>query len=127
MAAATKYSLAPAGSTTNLTGSTVELTNIVEQAQVAFQFVVEAAGATPTVTFKYQGSLDGTNWYDLIYYSDANDTLSVATRVVTAVGASVQWLDTGNGSRLYRYYRVVTTADTNVTYRAELYAFNIPR
>jgi len=127
VAAATKYSLAPAGSTTNLTGSTVELTNIVEQAQVAFQFVVEAAGATPTVTFKYQGSLDGTNWYDLIYYSDANDTLSVATRVVTAVGASVQWLDTGNGSRLYRYYRVVTTADTNVTYRAELYAFNIPR
>lgn len=127
MAAATKYALAPAGSTGNVTGAAVELTNVIEQAQVAFQFVVEAIGATPTITFKYQGSLDGVNWYDVIYYTDANDTLSVATRAVTTVGAVVQFLDTGNGSRLYRYYRLVPTLNTNVTYRAELYAFNVPR
>ena len=100
---------------------------ITENAQVGFQFVVEVIGATPTVTFKYQASLDNVNWYDLVYFTDANDTLSVATRVVTTVGASVQWLDTGNSSRLYRYYRLVTSANTNVTYRGELYAFEFAR
>ena len=127
MAAATKYALAPTGSTGNVTGASVETTNIVEDAQIAFQFVVEVAGATPTITYKYQGSLDNVNWYDLIYFTDANDTLSVATRTVTAVGATVQWLDSGNNSRMYKFFRVVPTANTNITYRAEMYAFNIPR
>lgn len=95
----------------------------MSNAQTAFQFVVEVIGATPTITFKYQGSLDGTNWYDLIYYTDANDTLAVATRVATTVSAVVQWQDSGGGSRAYTQFRCVTTLNTNVTYRAELYAF----
>lgn len=90
-------------------------------AQVACQFVVEAAGATPTVTFKVQGSLDGTNWYDLMYVTDASDTASAAGRTVTAVGASVNFLDVANGARQYTQFRLVTSANTNITYRGELY------
>lgn len=127
MAAATKYLLAAAGTTGNNTGTGVETTNIVEAAQVACQFVVEVAGATPTVTFKFQGSLDGTNWYDVAYVTDASDTLSAATKTVTGVGASVIFLDSANGSRFYKLFRCVTTANTNITYRAELWALNVPR
>lgn len=127
MAAVDKKVLFPTGTTTASTGNSVELETIVQNGVVACQFVVEAVGATPTVTFKYQGSLDNVNWYDMIYFTDANDTLSVATRTVTGTGASVNFLDVANSSRYYKYYRCVTSSDTNVTYRAELYVFSLPR
>ena len=128
MAAATKYALIATGATTNQTGAGVETTNIVEDAQIAHQLVVEAVGATPAITWKIQGSLDNANWYDCVYYTDANDTSAVAARTgPTAAGAQVQWLDSGNSSRMYRYWRAVISGITNTTYRVEMYAFNIPR
>ena len=87
---------------------------------MAFQFVVEAAGATPTVTFKYQGSLDNSNWVDLPYISGANETTTQATQTVTAVGATVNWLSTAH-TRFFKFFRCVTTSNTNITYRAEMY------
>ena len=108
-------SLAPTGSTGNETGPT---TFVQGYDSLAFQFVVEAAGATPTVTFKFQGSLDGVNWYDVAYVTDANDTTSTATKTVTAVGASVMFLD-NPVARKYKFARVVVLANTNITFRAE--------
>lgn len=91
---------------------------------IAIQFVVEVAGGTPTVTWKAQGSLDGSNWYDLFYLTDASDTPAATALTSTAVGAKVIYLDMGVGtSRQYPMYRVVTSANTNITYRAEMYAF----
>lgn len=120
-----KTLLANAGTTGNNTHTAIDFKfpPVAAPQQVSFVFVVEAAGATPTVTFKYQGSHDNSNWFDLPYITDASDTLSQATRVVTATGASIQWL-AGAHSRQFRFYRLVTTANTNVTYRSEIYVQN---
>lgn len=118
-----KSLLAPAGSTGNNTHTAVQYARGGDLGWVAFQFVVEAVGATPTVTFKFQGSLDNVNWYDILYVTDGSDTASAATRAVTAVGASLAYLDNSQ-VRQYKFFRCVTTANTNVTYHAELYAEN---
>jgi hypothetical protein len=85
------------------------------------QFVVEAIGATPTVTWKIQGSMDSPdgvtgNWYDCGYFTDAVVTDAVAARTATAVGAQVEFLN-----RPFKWFRLVTSANTNVTYHGELY------
>lgn len=106
------------GATGNNTHSSVAIG--ADYSTVALQFVVEAVGATPTVTYKWQGSVDNSNWYDMAYITDASDTLSVATRVVTATGATLGFICNGSVRR-YKYVRLVTSANTNVTYRAEIY------
>lgn len=112
------YSLAATGSTGNNTHGAVHTG--ADWSSLAFQFVVEAVGSTPTVTWKVQGSLDNTRWYDMAYVTDASDTLSVATKTATGVGGQV--IFTCNPSaRRYQYVRLVTSANTNVTYRGELY------
>ena len=113
-----KLMLANTGSTGNATGSSVHVGGTYDA--VAFQFVVEAVGGAPTVTYKYQGSADGTNWFDVGYITDATDTVAVATRAMTAVGAQVAFLS-NPVARKYKFFRVVTTGNNNVTYRAEVY------
>lgn len=119
MAATTLSVLAAAGSTGNNTHALAGVGAAADR--IGVQFVVEAIGATPTVTWKVQGSLDGVNWYDVVYYTDALDTLAVAARTATTVSAQVEWLDLGGGSRFYDDIRVITSSNTNVTYRCELY------
>jgi len=106
------------GTTGNNTHTAVHVGS--DYSTIVLQFVVEVAGATPTVTYKWQGSADNTNWYDLAYITDASDTLAVSTRAVTAVGATIAW-PSNPGARRYKYYRLVTTLNTNVTYRGEIY------
>ena len=115
-----QISLAPVN-TAAATGAT---TRVGPNETVAFEFEITAIGATPTITFKYQGSLDGTNWYDVAYVTDANDTVSVATRVVTTVGTSVQFLS-NPVARRYDYYRVVPSANTNVTWKASAWRIRV--
>jgi hypothetical protein len=90
---------------------------------IAFQFVVEVAGGSPTVTYKFQGSFDNTNWYDIGYVTDAVDTVSQATRVRTAVGADILFIS-NPVARNYSYFRVVVTGNSNITWRAEGYRMN---
>jgi len=119
-------SLAPAGSTGNQTFPGLNVGG--GQETIAFQFVVEAVGATPTITWKIQGSVDdpetvtdgNAHWYDVGYITDASDTIAQATRTATAVGAQVAWLS-NPVARRYRRYRLVTSANTNVTYHCDLY------
>jgi len=111
-------SLAPTGTTTNITGTALEAG--ADYDGVVFHFVAEAVGATPTVTFKFQGSPDNSNWYDVAYITDATDTVAVATITVTAVGGKIAFL-ANPVARQYRWFRVVTSAILNVTYRAEMY------
>ncbi len=110
--------LAATGTAGNVTGASVA-TN-PNGCGHAVQFVVEVAGSTPTVTWKVQGSLDGTNWYDVLYVTDASDTAASAAKVRTTVGADLIFIS-NPVARQYKYYRVVTTANTNVTYRCEQY------
>jgi hypothetical protein len=84
---------------------------------VAFEFEVTAIGATPTVTWIIQGSMDASNWYPVNYVTDATDTAAVAGLTSTAVGKKIIFLS-NPVARRYKYYRVVTSANTNVTYSA---------
>lgn len=109
--------LAATGSTGNNSHTGVGATPTADKAAVAF--VVEAVGATPTVTYKIQGSFDGTNWFDLILLPSDSETAAV-TKVVTATGTYVSYL-TQAQVRFARFLRLVTSANTNVTYKADLY------
>jgi hypothetical protein len=111
--------LAPAASTGNVTGTGYDADPAASGH--AFQFVVEAIGATPTVTWKIQGSWNNSNWFDLLYVTDASDTAATTARINTVVGADIIFLS-NPVARQYKYYRVVTTANTNVTFRCEVNA-----
>jgi len=114
------HELAPSGSTGNNTHDGVFVGGSYDA--VAFLFEVEAVGATPTVSWKIQGSLDGSNWHDLGYITDASDTVATATRAATAVGAQVSFLS-NPVARKYNHFRLVTSANTNVTYSSEMHPF----
>ena len=108
--------LAPAGSTGNLTSAGFALDPDADSADV--EFIVEAAGATPTVTWKAQLSVDGVNWFDAFYVTEASDA-AVATAIVqTAVGSKVAFIELGQ--RDWQLVRVVVSANTNITFRCEL-------
>src|SRR5438128_1170496 len=70
---------------------------------VAVEFIVEAVGATPQVTFKLQGTFDpGTvadgsaNWSDLILLpSDSGTSAVLAVLNPAAVGAVVRYFGQG--------------------------------
>lgn len=116
----TRAGLAPTGSTGNNTHTSYQLSPAGRS--ICAEFVVEAVGATPTVTFKLQGTLDDTNtvdasanWFDLPFITDTADTVA-ATLTKTAVGSFPLWLSLAN-IRFVRRVRVVTSANTNVTYR----------
>lgn len=106
------------GTTGNSTSSSVYIG--ANYQSVAMVFNVTAIGATPTVTWKFQGSVDGTNWFDVAYITDATDTLSTATEVDTTVSQSLHFL-ANPGTRKYQYFRCVTSANTNVTYNSAVY------
>jgi len=112
--------LAPAGSTGNKT-----LAGVWVQpgaSRFCMQFVNEVLGATPTVDFQFQGSVDGgTTWTAVPYVTAASNTLATAAVTVTGLGATVLWMDLAVFSRFFSMFRCVTTNNTNVTYRAELY------
>ncbi len=112
------YPLAATGSTGNTTHAGIDVNPA--SAGHTFQFVVEAVGATPTVTWKVQGSPDNVYWYDVTYVTDASDTAASAARVVTVIGGSIQFLS-NPVARQFKWYRLVTSANTNVTYRCDAY------
>ena len=109
--------LVPNGATGNNTHTAVDL-NVGDP--VTIEFIVQVAGATPTVTWKAQGSMDNSNFYDVNYVTDSSDTAAATTRVATAVGRQIIFVSLGT-YRKYRYYRIVTTSNTNVTYAANIY------
>lgn len=92
---------------------------------VAFEFEVTVVGATPTVTWVIQGSMDNANWYAVNYVTDATDTAAVAGLTSTAVGKKIVFLS-NPVARRYKYYRVVTSANTNVTYSVVAHRISKP-
>lgn len=118
------FTLAPTGSTGNNNHTEIRVPAYAEH--VGIRFVVEAVGGTPTITYKLQGCLvpDGTapqaaDWADITLLPSDSDT-SAVTRVVTVAGSYISHLSPFRDA--FSFYRLVTSANTNVTYRAELYA-----
>ena len=124
--AAIKGALAAAGSTGNNTHASVSLADPGATA-VAFNFIITAVGATPTVTWKIQGSYDdsgtsdaNSSWFDMSFRDALSTSLTtlVANLTKTAVGAYVclMPIDIPGPAKV----RLVTSANTNVTYKAEV-------
>jgi hypothetical protein len=116
--------LAPAGSTGNNSHNAAPSVPAAEH--ISFKLVVEAVGATPTITWKIQGAAmpDGTapganDWVDLMLRPSDTDTGAV-TRTATAVGTQVSHLPYDRDN--FSHFRLVTSLNTNVTYRGEMYA-----
>lgn len=87
---------------------------------VAFQIVVEAIGATPTADFTFEGSLDGSKWFPVLYITDSSDTAAATTLTKTTADTWVLFLS-NSPSRNYRFWRCRVENNTNVTYRTELW------
>lgn len=125
-----KKKIAAEGSAGNNTHPSVEIDPSIDVSQFVLQFIVEAAGATPTVTYKYQVSADdpsvtdaNSTWSDLNYvpFQDGTETVAAATRARTTVGSDTLIPFMGTKARqIFRKIRLVTTLNTNVTYRSEL-------
>ena len=115
--------LAPAGSTGNNTHSSVALEE--SEGIVNVEVEITAVGVTPTVTWKLQGSYDepgvadaASDWADLEL--DPSDNTAAGTSFTkTAVGVFQYALAEQNRPRKVR---LVTSANTNVTYEAEVFA-----
>ena len=95
---------------------------------VALEFIIEAVGGTPTITWKLQGSFStaGTPagaFVDCQLLPSASDT-SVASVTQTGTGTYVHFVSLAH-SRQFRYYQCVTSANTNVTYRANLWSLSV--
>jgi hypothetical protein len=117
--------MAVTGTTGNNTSASVGLSPAANKS--AFVFIVEAAGGGPTVTYKFQGTLDPTtvtdanaNWADLLVLPIGSDTATAAPTALTATGVTIHYLAQAH-SRFIRRARVVTSANTNITYRCELH------
>lgn len=82
--------LAPVGSVGNIVGAAQAIEPDAEELNVLF--VVEAIGATPTVTWKAQISPDGVNWFDAPYVNDASDAIAQAALTTAVVGATEIWI-----------------------------------
>jgi len=116
-----RHVLAPVGSTGNNTHAGLFVGEMY--AGIGGDFVVEAVGATPTVTFEIEGSFDGTFWHKWLMREGDGTTLPT-TLTKTAVGhydffpeASVG----GSALKLFPWVRLITTANTNVTYSCGAY------
>lgn len=120
---------APSGSIGNNTHPGVEIDPGIDMSAILLSFFVEAVGGTPTVTYKWQVSADDPNtvsdvnatWTDLNYivYGDATEAVVTATRARTAVGSDIVVPFVGAKARqIIRRIRLVTSLNTNVTYRA---------
>lgn len=109
--------LRPTGSTGTIVGEANALPEDADK--LSAQLVVEAVGATPTISWKIQLSVDGLAWFDARYITDASEAAAVAVITRTAVGQDVIFVLLGD--RGWRFFRLNVTANTNVTYRASAY------
>ena len=81
--------------------------------------IVTTVGSTPTCTYQIQGSVDKSNWSNLLYadssaptsFSSSTFTLTSATTVVKVIKAAQK----------YRYVRVVYSSNTNITNTVDIY------
>jgi len=81
--------------------------------------ITTTVGATPTVTVNIQGSVDGTNFYNIPYALVATpETLTIAAIVITTAVTTTYLL---RPNHTWRFLKLVYSANTNVTSTATAY------
>lgn len=117
--------LAAAGSTGNNTHASVSTDSDYDVLNLEFE--ITAVGATPTISWLFQASDDGpevsdaaSDWYNLSVLPADSNTELATVQTKTAVGVYPASAEITR--RPARKIRLVTSANTNVTYEAEAYA-----
>lgn len=117
---------APAGSTVALAAAqtgNADSTNIADrgltQSRPGALVVTSTVGATPTVTLNIQGSVDGTNWYNVPYALVATPSTFVVTALTITTATTTTYLL--QGGQAWRYLKTVASANTNVTLTTTAY------
>ncbi len=116
-----------AGSSTAVALSTAQTgngasTNVVNRGALtgpAAVVITTTIGATPTVTVSIEGSMDGTNFYNVPYALVATpSTFVVANLTITTAVTTTYLLQT---DQAWDYLRLPLAANTNVTLSATAY------
>ena len=81
--------------------------------------ITSAIGATPTVTVNIQGSVDGTNFFNVPYALVATPRTFVITAITITTAVTTTYLL--QESIFYRFLKLAYTANTNVTLTATAY------
>lgn len=102
------------------------IANLQSAIRLEVEFIVEAVGGTPTLTYNVQGLRPGgdptvaADWDNLgLLTADSTVAASNAAITVSAVGSTRRYID-GLDKRFYDAIGVNVTANTNVTYRANI-------
>jgi hypothetical protein len=81
--------------------------------------ITTTVGGTPTVTVNLKGSSDGTNYYNVPYALVATPSTFVITALTITTAVSTTYLMQPDQS--YQYFKLVYSANTNVTITATAY------
>ena len=88
----------------------------VYQSGVGAVIITSAIGATPTVTVNIQGSVDGTNFYNIPYSLVATPSTFVLTAITITTAVTTAYLL--QPTQAWRFLKLVYSANTNVTLTA---------
>lgn len=120
----TKTKLAPSTVGLNVTHPGVALTS-ENIKSIGLGLNITTVGAGPTLTYKFQASFDkgdvadaDSQWFD-VNVTPAAAEVPVATETKTALGYNAYFLDPRRVGACHKI-RLVTSANTNVTYEADL-------
>ena len=75
--------------------------------------ITSTIGATPTVTVNIQGSVDGTNWYNVAYALVATPTTAAVAALVITTAVTTPYLLLAD--QAWRYLKTVRSSNTNLT------------
>lgn len=95
--------------------------NVAGPAGVAI--ITSTVGATPSVTVNIQGSVDLVTWFNIPYALVATPSTFVTTAltITTAVTTAYLLQTPTQPDKLYRYVKLVLSANTNVTLTASVF------
>ena len=120
MSAVAQYPLHAVGSVGNASSVARDAGSDAEY--VCLEVVIEAIGATPTVTIALEGSMDGTNFVACRHVPHDSET-SAASQTYTTTGRRYLFLKSDLGA-FFRFFRAVSSANTNVTFSTNLFTLD---
>lgn len=109
-----------ASATTHTALTPVEVGSGSGSPTVGFLFTTTLAdtAATATITAKVQGTVDGTTYVDVLLLP--NDSATAAASFAKTTAASWVWFVADASNRKFQNYRLVTSANTNISYLASM-------
>lgn len=100
-------------------GASTNVANRGASSGPAAVVITTTVGATPTVTVSIQGSMDGTNFYNVPYALVATPSTFVVTDITITTAVTTTYLL--QTDQAWDYLRLNLAANTNVTLTATAY------